>query len=78
MPLVDPAPISAAALRRRLAGDPRQLPLLVALGFFGFTVFNVALYSALKYTSAINVSIEQAGIPMLIFIVNFLLFGLRA
>ena len=33
---------------------------------------------ALKYTSAINVSIEQAGMPMLIFIVNFLLFGLRA
>ena len=36
----------------------------MCLGFFGFTVFNVALYSALKYTSAINVSIEQAGIPI--------------
>jgi drug/metabolite transporter (DMT)-like permease len=78
--------IAAAILaylgRRRFAADwpevRAKLPLLVCLGFFGFTVFNVALYSALKYTSAINVSIEQAGIPMLIFIVNFLLFGLRA
>jgi len=55
-----------------------KLPLLVALGAFGFTVFNVALYSALSYTTAINVSIEQAGIPMLIFILNFLLFRTRA
>jgi drug/metabolite transporter (DMT)-like permease len=78
--------IAAAILawlgRHRLAADwpavRERLPLLMCLGFFGFTVFNVALYSALKYTSAINVSIEQAGIPMLIFIVNFLLFGLRA
>ena len=45
---------------------------------FGFTVFNVALYSALDYTTAINVSIEQAGIPMLIFLANFLLFRTRA
>lgn len=51
---------------------------LAGLGFFGFTVFNIALYSAVLYTSAINVSIEQAGIPMLIFIANFLLFRQRA
>ena len=78
--------IAAAILaylgRQRFAADwpaiRARLPLLACLGFFGFTVFNVALYSALKYTSAINVSIEQAGIPMLIFIINFLLFGLRA
>jgi len=50
---------------------------LACLGFAGFTVFNVALYSAVFYTSAINVSIEQAGIPMLIFIANFLLFRQR-
>ena len=55
-----------------------RLPLLIALGAFGFSIFNVALYSALNYTSAINVSIEQAGMPMLIFILNFLLFRLSA
>ncbi len=52
--------------------------LLTALGFFGFTVFTVALYVALIYTTAINVSIEQAGMPMLIFLLNFLFFRMKA
>lgn len=52
--------------------------MLFLLGMLGFTVFNVALYSALVFTTAINVSIEQAGIPMLIFLLNFLLFRLKA
>ncbi len=51
---------------------------LMALGAVGFAIFNIALYSAVVYTSAINVSIEQAGIPMLIFLANFLLFRLHA
>jgi len=54
-----------------------NLPLLTLLGALGFAAFNIFLYSALIYTSAINVSIEQAGIPMAIFVANFLLFGLR-
>lgn len=48
--------------------------LLSLLGVFGFTVFNVAFYIAFYYTTAINVSVEQAGMPMLIFLLNFLLF----
>ena len=55
----------------------RRLLYLTALGALGFTVFNMALYTALIYTSAINASIEQAGIPMLIFAGNFLLFRMR-
>lgn len=51
--------------------------LLALLGTLGFALFNVALYSALLYTTAINVSIEQAGIPMLIFLANYLLFRMR-
>jgi drug/metabolite transporter (DMT)-like permease len=54
-----------------------HIPLLAALGAFGFTFFNMALYSALNYTSAINVTIEQAGIPMVIFLTNLLVFGTR-
>ncbi len=50
----------------------------MGLGGAGFSLFNIALYSAVAYTSAINVSIEQAGIPVLIFIGNFLLFRLHA
>jgi drug/metabolite transporter (DMT)-like permease len=55
----------------------RHLWLLTALGGLGFTVFNMALYTALIYTTAINASIEQAGMPMLIFAANFLLFRLH-
>lgn len=55
----------------------RNLALLFALGAAGFTLFNAAMYSALVFTSAINVSIEQAGVPMLIFVANFLLYRIR-
>ncbi len=51
---------------------------LLAYGVIGFTTFNALLYSALKYTSAINAVILQAGIPMLIFLFNFMLFRTRA
>lgn len=43
----------------------------------GFTVFNALLYTALQHTSAINVVIEQAGIPGLIFLGNYLLFRIK-
>ena len=52
--------------------------LLLGYGTIGFTGFNAFLYSALQYTSAINAVIEQAGIPMLIFVFNFLLFRIQA
>lgn len=52
----------------------KHILMLSGLGMVGFTVFNITLYCALLYTSAINVSIEQAGMPMLIFLANFLLF----
>jgi drug/metabolite transporter (DMT)-like permease len=51
--------------------------LLFLLGAAGFAGFNAALYNALVYTSAINVSIEQAAMPMVIMAANFLLFATR-
>lgn len=51
---------------------------LLLYGIFGFTVFNALLYTAVGYTSAINAVIEQAGIPMLIFVFNFILFRIQA
>ncbi len=54
-----------------------QWLLLAILGALGFTIFNVALYTALLFTTAINTSIEQAGMPLVIFVANFLLFGMR-
>ncbi|MCJ8150599.1 DMT family transporter [Shinella sedimenti] len=51
---------------------------LLLYGAVGFTAFNALLYTALGYTSAINAVIEQAGIPMLIFVFNFVLFRIQA
>lgn len=66
---------------RRLQEDwpviRRNLPLLVGLGATGFTAFNATFYLALNYTSAINVAIEQAGMPVVIFAANFLIFRMR-
>lgn len=50
----------------------RHLPLLAAYGAVGFAGFNLALYSALNYTSAVNVVIEQAGMPGMILALSFL------
>ena len=71
------AAFSHKQMRRDWHNLRAHLPFLAALGAFGFTFFNMALYSALNYTSAINVTIEQAGIPMFIFVANLLLFGTR-
>jgi len=49
---------------------------LLLLGAVGFAGYNGLFYSALLYTSAINASIENAGIPMAIFLANFLVFRL--
>jgi drug/metabolite transporter (DMT)-like permease len=54
-----------------------NLPLLIGYGVFGFACFNILLYSALEHTTAINVAIEQAGMPMVIFLANFFLFRIR-
>lgn len=55
----------------------RHLFLLLTLGACGFSLFNVIFYAALNYTTAINVSIEQASMPILIIVANFLFFRLR-
>lgn len=55
----------------------KNLPILVFLGVVGYVVFNAALYTAVSYTTAINVTVEQAVIPMLIFVINFLLFRMK-
>jgi drug/metabolite transporter (DMT)-like permease len=70
------AAISTKQVRRDWKVLRKHIWLLAALGAFGFTFFNMALYSALNYTSAINVTIEQAAMPMVIFIANLVLFGM--
>ena len=64
-------------LRRDWPLVRKNLPLLFAYGAVGYTLFNALLYTALHYTSTINVAIAQAGIPMLIFVLNFVAFRTR-
>jgi drug/metabolite transporter (DMT)-like permease len=71
------AVLGALGWRQLVADWPamrRHLPMLCALAVCGFTFFNALFYTALAYTTAINVSIEQAGMPVLIILINFLLF----
>lgn len=71
-------PILFAIGRKRLAADMpvlrQNLPYLMVMGMVGFTFYSVAMYCALLYTSAINVSIEQGGMPLLVFVASFVLF----
>ena len=55
----------------------RHLPLMFLLGGVGMCLFNLLMYLALNHTSAINVSIEQAAMPLLIMIANFVVFSQR-
>ena len=48
------------------------------MGASGFTAFNVLMYSALQFTSSINVVIMQSAMPLVIFAGNLLVFRLAA
>lgn len=65
------------AFRRDWPTVRAHLPVLLSLGAVGFSLFNMALYSAAQYTSAVNITIVQAGIPLFVFIANFALFRIR-
>ena len=67
--------------REQIAADwqvmRQRLAYLLFLGALGFTGFSVALYYALVYTTAINASILQGGMPLFVFCASFVLFGSR-
>ena len=52
----------------------RHIVLLFFMGALGFAAFNLLFYTALHHTTAINVSVQQAGIPMVIVLVNLLIY----
>ena len=55
-----------------------RLWLLLACGALGMGAFNLLIYTAPHFTSAVNMSIEQAAIPILVMIGNFAVFRVRA
>ncbi len=52
----------------------RHWRYIAFMGATGFACFNAFLYSALVHTTALNSTILQAGIPMIIFSLNYLIF----
>lgn len=64
-------PFAWPHLRRDWAAIRPRLPLLILLGAVGFTLFNNLMYTALNYTSAVNVAIVQAAMPLMVFLMNF-------
>jgi len=64
--------------RRHLTRDwpvlRRHWLYIAFMGAAGFAVFNALLYTALVHTTALNSTIVQAGMPMIIFALNFLIY----
>lgn len=54
-----------------------RLPFLFALGACGMTLFNAALYIALVYTSAVQATIVQSAMPLVVFLGMFVFFRTR-
>jgi len=69
--------LSLPYLQREWSTVKANWKLLFALGA-GMCIFNIFMYMALNHTSAINVSIEQAAMPIIIMLANFLLFSQRS
>ncbi|MDE3078429.1 MAG: DMT family transporter [Paracoccaceae bacterium] len=61
-------------LRRDLAELWRNRVLVAGYGTIGFALFNGIFYTAAHYTTAINLVIIQAGIPLVVFGLSFALF----
>ena len=71
-------PFAIPHLKRDWPQIKAHFVFLFFLGAVGFTLFNNLMYSALVHTSAINVAIVQASMPLTVFALNFILFQLRA
>lgn len=65
-------------IRRDWAKIKPALPMLAIYGALGFATFNILMYVAAQFTTAVNASIEQAAIPVFVLLGNFLVFRIRA
>lgn len=54
-----------------------KIAFLAFAGGVGFAGFNLFLYLGAQYTTAVNGAIEQASIPMMVMLANFMIFGER-
>ncbi|MEE9336390.1 MAG: DMT family transporter [Granulosicoccaceae bacterium] len=70
-------PFAAKHLLNDRAIVRANIRVLLALGAVGMAGFNMLFYLALRYTTAVNVSIIQAVMPVFIIAANFLVFRQR-
>ena len=70
-------PFAIRPMRRDWPLIKKHWLVLFSLGAFGMAAFNLLMYLALNYTTAINVSIEQAAMPGLIMLANFFILSQR-
>lgn len=54
-----------------------RLGFTILMGAFGFTAFNALFYAAAHHTSAVNLTIFQGAIPVLVLLGTILIFGAR-
>lgn len=71
-------PFALPAIRREWPEIRRGMGWLAFYGALGFTSFNALLYGAATFTSAVNIAMIQAAIPVLVMLGNFLIFRVRA
>ncbi len=70
-------PLAWSSLKRDWPVIRRKWPLFFIYGILGFSGFNMLLYSALHYTTAINSGLIQSAIPMIILLLAFVIFRER-
>jgi drug/metabolite transporter (DMT)-like permease len=51
--------------------------VILLSGIFGFTVFNALFYTAAHYTTAVNLTLFQGSIPVMVLMASVLFFGVR-
>jgi drug/metabolite transporter (DMT)-like permease len=68
-------PLNLGRLRAEAAAIRANWPALAAMGALGYTGFNLLLYSAAATTTAINITILQSGMPLIIFLLNLAVFS---
>lgn len=69
------APFAIPHLRGKGAVLRRHWRLIAALGFFGIVFFQIAVYTGLRYTSAINAVLMNSASPLYIIAISWLLDG---
>lgn len=74
-----PAAILGVTLRDELLANRRVLtqkwPAVLLMGTLGFTIFNALMYAAAHHTTAVNITILQGAMPVLVLVGALLIYG---